>query len=87
MNQQLATAYAAPFDRLALRILLRAPGFDVVLRWRTEQERQLLFGSMETAAIKRFIDHYERITRWMLGDEPAELLIDLDEDRTPTVRV
>ena len=87
VNQQLATAYAAPFDRLALRILLRAPGFDVVLRWRTEQERQLLFGSMETPAIKRFIDHYERITRWMLDDEPADLVIDLDEDRTPTVRV
>ena len=42
---------------------------------------------METPAIKRFIDHYERITRWMLDDEPADLVIDLDEDRTPTVRV
>ena len=87
VNARLATDYAPLFDRLALRILLRAPDFGVVLRWRTEQERQLLFGGMETPVIKRFIDHYERLTRWMLEDEPADLIIDLDEDRTPAVRV
>lgn len=87
VNDRLATDYAALFDRLALRILLCAPSFDVVVRWRTEQERQLLSGGMGTPAIKRFIDHYERITRWMLQDEPADLVIDLDADRMPTVRV
>ncbi|WP_126176799.1 kinase [Tsuneonella rigui] len=86
VNARLSSDYAALFERLALRVLLRAPSFDVVLRWRTEQERQLPFGGMETPAIKRFIDHYERITRWTLEDEPADLVIDLDPDRTPTVR-
>ena len=86
VNQKLETEYAALFDRLALRILLRAPNFGVVLRWRTEQERKLLFGGMETPAIKRFIEHYERITRWMLEEEPADLVIDLDPDRNPTLR-
>ena len=66
--------------------MLRAPSFDVVLEWRTEQERGLPFGGMSGSAIKRFIDHYERITRWMLEDEPADLVIDLDPDRNPTVR-
>ena len=86
VNDRLATDYAALFDRLTLRILLRAPSFDVVLRWRTEQERHLLSSGMETPAMKRFIDHYERITRWMLEDEPADLVIVLDRDRNPTVR-
>ena len=86
MNGRLATDYAALFCRLALRIFLRAPSFDVVLRWRTEQEHDLPSGGMETPAMKRFIDHYERITRWMLEDQPADLVIDLDPDRSPTVR-
>jgi D-glycerate 3-kinase len=66
--------------------MLRAPSFDVVLGWRTEQERSLLFGGMSGGAIERFIDHYERITRWMLEDEPADLVIDLDPSRKPTLR-
>ena len=85
-NQRLATDYAALFARLAQCILLRAPSFDVVLRWRTEQERELPFGGMSRAAIKRFIDHYERITRWMLKDEPGDLVIDLDPARYPSLR-
>jgi D-glycerate 3-kinase len=86
VNERLATDYSALFERLALRILLRAPSFGVVLRWRTEQERELLFGGMGTPAIKRFIDHYERITRWMLEAEPADLVIDLGPDREPSLR-
>jgi D-glycerate 3-kinase len=86
VNYRLASDYAALFGRLDLRIMLRAPSFDVVLGWRTEQERSLLFGGMSGGAIERFIDHYERITRWMLEDEPAELVIDLDSSRKPTLR-
>jgi len=86
VNARLATEYAALFGRLALRIFLRAPSFDVVLRWRTEQEHELPSGGMNSPAIKRFIAHYERITRWMLEDEPADVVIDLDPARTPTVR-
>jgi D-glycerate 3-kinase len=86
INGRLATDYGSLFDRLALRILMRAPGFDVVLRWRTQQERSLPIGGMDAAALRRFIDHYERITRWMLEDEPADLVIDLDQDRNPALR-
>jgi D-glycerate 3-kinase len=86
VNDRLASDYAALFARLALRIMLRAPSFGVVLGWRTEQERSLLFGGMSGRAIERFIDHYERITRWMLEDEPADLVIDLDPAREPSLR-
>jgi D-glycerate 3-kinase len=86
VNHRLATDYAALFARLAVRIFLRAPDFGVVLDWRTEQERDLLFGGMFGARMKRFIDHYDRITRWMLEDEPADLVIDLDRHRTPSLR-
>ena len=85
VNHRLATDYAELFARLSLRILLRAPDFGVVLRWRTEQERDLLFGGMGTLQMKRFIDHYERITRWMLEDEPADLVFRLDASRKPLV--
>lgn len=87
VNAQLAGDYAALFGRLALCIMLRAPDFGVVGRWRAEQEATLqsttgLRGLSDTQ-IKRFIDHYERVTRWMLEDEPADLVIPLDAARTP----
>lgn len=87
VNDRLATDYAGLFEHLALRILLRAPDFAVVLGWRSEQERGLLSGGMEPPAIERFIGHYERITRWMLEDETADLVIDLGPDREPSLRV
>jgi len=87
VNAQLAGDYAALFGRLALLIFLRAPDFGVVERWRTEQEVAL---HAETGSrglydgqIKRFIDHYERITRAMLASPPADLVIQLDNERTP----
>ncbi len=86
VNARLATDYAALFARLAARILLRAPAFDVVLAWRTEQERALPSAGMEISAIRRFVDHYERITRWMMEDEPADLVLDLDPARHPSIR-
>ena len=36
---------------------------------------------MDEAALRRFIAHYERLTRWLLADEPAHLIVDLDRDR------
>ena len=87
MNAQLAGAYATLFGRLALRIFLRAPGFDVVERWRTEQEDQMARRAgqpgMNAAELRRFVAHYERITRAMIADPPADLVIELDASRTP----
>lgn len=83
VNDRLASDYAALFDRLDLTVLLRAPSFAVVERWRGEQEAHLGGRAMRPAAIARFVQHYERITRAMLADEPADLIVDLSADRFP----
>jgi D-glycerate 3-kinase len=86
VNDQLAGPYRALFDRLDALILLAAPGFEVVLRWRIEQEQALRARGqgMSDAQIARFIQHYERLTRHILGDMPhyADLTLPLNEDRS-----
>lgn len=84
VNEHLATDYAALFARLDLTVLLRAPEFAVVERWRGEQEVHLGARGMESAAIARFVAHYERITSAMLASTPADLIVNLDEVRQPT---
>ncbi|MCT2559982.1 kinase [Tsuneonella sp. YG55] len=83
VNARLAGDYAALFARIELRVMLRAPDFGVVERWRGEQEAQLGEAGMGRERIARFVAHYERITRRMLVDAPADLVIDLDRDRRP----
>lgn len=88
VNDALTGPYAALFGALDLGVLLRAPSFEQVLAWRTEQEEKLdrtdgALPPMDEAALRRFIAHYERITRWLLIDEPADIVIPLAADRTP----
>ncbi|UUL82509.1 AAA family ATPase [Sphingomonas qomolangmaensis] len=87
-NERLGADYAALFARLDLRLMLRAPGFDCVHAWRAEQEAGLSARAgggpaMNDAALARFIAHYERLTRWLMIDEPADLIADLDNARSP----
>lgn len=89
VNALLRGTYRNLFERLDLLVLLRAPDFERVHAWRSEQEAGLYDGSdrsrpaMQDADIARFIAHYERLTRWILVDEPADIVIDIDADRTP----
>lgn len=87
-NAQLAGPYAAFFERLDAIVALQAPAFDVVARWRTEQEASLRGVRVEglppevRANVARFVLHYERITRSMLaGGRRAEIVVRLDENR------
>lgn len=91
VNDQLAGPYQHLFARIDLLILLAAPGFDIVLRWRIEQEEALRRergNGMSDAGIARFIQHYERITRHILAEMPsrADRTIPLAEDRSPRIR-
>ena len=68
--------------------MLRAPNFEVVARWRLEQEASNLAARPEGRAmtadeVATFVQHYERLTRWMLEEAPAyaDLTINLDEAR------
>lgn len=93
VNQALAGSYQALFARLDMLVLLAAPSFDVVARWRLEQEAALrarllaagqdVSGLMDEAGVQRFVAHYERITRHILREMPgrADLTIALTEDR------
>ncbi len=93
VNAALRERYARLFARLSPLVLLQAPSFEVVLRWRTEQEHKLreklqreggdATRVMDDAQIARFISHYERITRHILAQMPARAdhLIALDASR------
>lgn len=88
VNAQLAGPYAAFFARLDAIIAFDAPDFDVVERWRLEQEAALRGLAVDAlprevrANIARFVLHYERITRHMLaGGRRADIVIPLGPDR------
>jgi D-glycerate 3-kinase len=93
VNAALGTQYAELFGRIDRLVLLAAPGFEVVAGWRLEQEETLRrrieaaggdpSGLMDEAAITRFVQHYERLTRHILHEMPAraDLVLPLDEHR------
>jgi D-glycerate 3-kinase len=88
INKQLEGRYADLFSLLDLRILLRPPDFESVYSWRAQQEQglkrtELSLSPMNDRELRRFIAHYERLTRWILLDEPANIIIHLDSDRVP----
>lgn len=87
VNAQLADAYAILWRQLAMLIELEAPNYAVVAHWRTEQERALRLSNapraMNAAALRRFLMHYERLSRHALRELPAraDLRILLRDDR------
>ncbi len=86
-NTALARAYAPLWRRLDRLLVLEAPAFEVVARWRDQQERALRRRhaprAMEPAALARFIAHYERLSRHALRVLPAraDVLVTLDARR------
>jgi D-glycerate 3-kinase len=88
-NDALSRDYQRLFAAIDFQVLLAAPSFEVVARWRTEQERFLRTarpgepGVMAGQTIDRFVQHFERLTRHILAEMPAraELVLRLDEQR------
>ncbi|CAA0097297.1 Uridine kinase [BD1-7 clade bacterium] len=90
VNQQMADFYPPVFDLIDIQIMLKAPSFDCVYRWRLEQEQKLASRSdttntriMSAADIEQFIAHYQRLTEHILKTMPqnAHFLFHLDNDR------
>ncbi|MEA1889676.1 MAG: kinase [Pseudomonadota bacterium] len=93
VNQQLHDVYPDLFNMIDSWIMLKAPSFDCVYQWRLEQENKLresLSGStsstdklMSRQELKRFIQHYQRITEQLLKTLPdkVDYLFELDENR------
>lgn len=86
-NKALAGPHKPLFARIDLLVLLAAPGWDVVAKWREQQEAELratgAVRAMPPAEVQRFIQHYERLTRWILEEMPAraDLVVRLGEGR------
>jgi D-glycerate 3-kinase len=79
--------FAAKFDAV---VFLQAPGFEVVLDWRAQQEADLLgvpaarLPRDERARLSGFIQYFERLTRRMLaGGVRADVTVQLDRNRQP----
>ena len=85
-NQFLRTSYADWFARFDAIVYLRAPSWDIVRRWRGQQEvtlRARALSAEEEAWIDRFILHYETITRAMMaGARMADWVVEIDEARS-----
>ncbi|MDB5498672.1 MAG: hypothetical protein JWP28_2703 [Phenylobacterium sp.] len=92
VNDQLDRPYQELFARYQELIMLKAPSFEAVLAWRTEQEHKLrarIGQGMSDAEVARFVAHYERLTRWILAEMPdrARWVVQLDEARRPLPEV
>ena len=88
VRADIADRYQTFFDGFDTIVYLQAPSFEVVRRWRGEQEELMLGRAMtpeESAGLDRFIMHYERLTRSMLsGSHRAAWIVHLDEARAVT---
>lgn len=91
VNEQLRTFYPTLFNRVNYWVMLKAPNFDCVYRWRQEQEERLTDTQpgnkiMSGPQLRRFIQHYERLTRHTLKALPEQVneLFCLDENRNIT---
>ncbi len=94
VNDNLTHRYQQWFALLDTLILLAAPSFDVVYGWRREQEQQLSLQTaganesrvMNDAQLRRFVAHYERLTRHILEEMPqrADVVVPLDMQRRAT---
>jgi D-glycerate 3-kinase len=96
VNDALTGPYEKLFARIDWLMLLKAPTFDVVYRWRLQQEHQLrqrvaveggdLSHVMSDRQVEQFISHYERLTRHTLAEMPnrADVVLNLDAERRIT---
>jgi D-glycerate 3-kinase len=89
VNKQLR-AYQPLWRKLDALIVLQAPNWDVVSRWRGEQEEALLARhaplAMDAGAMVRFLAHFERLSRHALATLPAlaDSVVEYDDNRHVT---
>lgn len=96
INRQIHGQYQALYDLMDIWIMLQAPSFECVYQWRSEQETRLaeslleqgkdVYGDtqvMTDMQLRRFIQHYQRLTEHALAELPDQVhyLFRLDDDR------
>jgi len=94
VNEKLIEYKQRFFDHADMCIMLKAPDFEHIYEWRSLQEQKLATGSahleqsrvMSKAELKRFIQHYERISRHTLEHLPdtADVVLPVAADHSIT---
>ncbi len=91
VNNRLERDYPQLFGPLDCLIFLRTPDFERVFAWRQQQETQLAGAAghnapaaMNRAALRRFIQHFERLSRHALTALPplADVCLELRADHS-----
>lgn len=89
-NGALQRDFLPLYERVDKWVMLAAPSFDCVYRWRLEQEHKLAVsasgkkaGVMSDKQVARFVDFYQRLTEHCLATLPVvvDYLYTLDEQR------
>jgi D-glycerate 3-kinase len=95
VNERIGQEYAQLYDMVDYLVMLKAPDFAKVFEWRQNQEDKLAANSagqnpeqrtriMNREQLRRFIQHYERITRHGLDTLPlkADVVFQLTGEQT-----
>lgn len=91
VNERIGREYAQLYDAIDYLVMLKAPDFGKVFEWRQNQEDKLAAKSagqgtrlMSREQLRRFIQHYERITRHGLETLPlkADVVFQLTGEQT-----
>ena len=90
-NKKQKNEYQSLFNLFDIKIFMKAPSFKYVLNWRLKQETNNKskldnVKKMNINEIKIFIQHYEKITKWMLKNSNnfADLIIKIDKKQNIT---
>jgi D-glycerate 3-kinase len=87
-NSQLQKDYKKVFSLFDQQIYIQAPSFTYILKWRNAQEKSNALKSkdekfMKKTDLRKFIQHYEKLTKWMIKTmtAKADMLIKIDKNQ------
>ena len=87
-NKKLQNEYKNLFKFFDIKIYIQPPSFKYIYKWRADQEKNNLSISvnknyMNKKQLLKFIQHYEKITKWMIKTMPveADMLIKINKDQ------
>ena len=90
VNRELGGHYQDLFAEIDRLVMLRPATFEHVFAWREQQEARLREKGggpqvMSPSEVRRFVMHFERLTRFMWEEMPgrADALVDLGDDHAP----
>ena len=87
-NSMLKNEYKKVFNMFNKKIYMKPPSFKYIIKWRSLQENNNANKSnsknfMNKDMLKKFIQHYEKITKWMMKTMPdkVDMLIKIDKNQ------